>query len=149
MSSPGRLYRTAPRAHLCCAGMVRSGAGRADGASPRRRSIRASDYHPGCSLMIVQLHKNAATTPATRRALQAAPASVSTNSLAKKYGLNARTVDRWRGRTTVEDASHRPKQIIATLDPVHEEVVVEARRTLLLPLDDLLVVVRQFICPTM
>ena len=99
--------------------------------------------------MIVRIHKNATTTPAIRRALQAASASVSTNSLAKRYGLNPGTVKRWRERTTVEDGSHRPKQIVATLDPVLEEVVVEARRTLLLPLDDLLVVVRQFICPTM
>ncbi|HET7233030.1 MAG TPA: IS481 family transposase [Longimicrobium sp.] len=99
--------------------------------------------------MIVRLHKNATTTPAIRKALQAEPASVSTNSLTKKYGLNARTVNRWRRRTTVEDASHRPKQIVATLDSVLEEVVIEMRCTLLLPLDDLLVVVRQFICPTM
>src|SRR5215218_7598787 len=99
--------------------------------------------------MILRLHKNATTTPVIRRELQAAPDSVSTNSLAKRYNLNARTVNRWRGRTTVEDESHRPKQIIATLDPVLEEVVVEVRRTLLLPLDDLLVVVRRFICPTM
>jgi transposase InsO family protein len=99
--------------------------------------------------MILRLHKNATTTPAIRKALQDEPASVSTNSLTKKYRLNARTVNRWRNRTTVEDASHRPKQILATLDPVLEEVVVEVRRTLLLPLDDLLVVVRRFICPTM
>ena len=99
--------------------------------------------------MILRLHKNATTTPATRREIQAAPASVSTTSLAKRYGLNYLTVKRWRERTTVEDGSHRPKQIVATLDPVLEEVVVEVRRTLLLPLDDLLVVVRRFICPTM
>jgi transposase InsO family protein len=99
--------------------------------------------------MIIELHKNATTTPAIRKALQAAPASVSTNSLAIHYRLNPGTVKRWRNRTTVEDASHRPKQIVATLNPVLEEVVVEVRRTLLLPLDDLLVVVRRFICPTM
>src|SRR5262249_48656109 len=124
MSGPGRLCRATLGTHPCGAGVVRSGAGRADGASPRPRSIPARGHHPPGSLMNVRLHKNATTTPATRRALQAAPASVSTNSLARQYGLNPGTVKRWRNRTTVEDGSHRPKQIAATLDPVLEEVVV-------------------------
>jgi transposase InsO family protein len=99
--------------------------------------------------MIVRLHKNATTTPAIRAEIQAAPASVSSNALARKYGRNVGTINRWRGRTTVEDASHRPHQIKATLSAEMEEVVVELRRTLLLGIDDLLVVVREFICPTM
>jgi hypothetical protein len=99
--------------------------------------------------MIVRLHKNATTTPAIRAEIQAAPASVSSNSLAVKYGRNVGTINRWRRRTTVEDASHRPKQIKATLSPEMEEVVVELRRMLLLSIDDLLVVVREFICPAL
>lgn len=99
--------------------------------------------------MIIRLHKNATTTPAIRAEIQAAPASVSSNSLARKYGRNVGTINRWRGRTTVEDASHRPHQIKATLSAEMEEVVVELRRTLLLGIDDLLVVVREFICPTL
>jgi transposase InsO family protein len=84
-----------------------------------------------------------------RAEIQAAPASVSDNALAVKYKRNPRTIKRWRSRTTVEDASHRPKQIKATLSPDLEEVVVELRRLLLLGIDDLLVVVREFICPTL
>ena len=98
---------------------------------------------------MVRLHKNATTTPAIRAEIQAAPASVSDNALAIKYGRNPGTIKRWRRRTTVEDASHRPKQIKATLSPEMEEVVVDLRRTLLLGIDDLLVVVREFICATM
>src|SRR5687768_9274210 len=101
MSGLGRLCGTAPRMHLSGAGVVRSGAGRADGASPRRRSIRASDHGPRFLLMILRLHKNATTTPAIRREIQAAPASVSTTSLARLYRLNYLTVKRWRERTTV------------------------------------------------
>lgn len=99
--------------------------------------------------MIVRQHKNATTTPRIRAELQAAPASISNNALAKRYGLNAGTVKRWRGRTTVEDASHRPRRLQSTLAPELEEIVVEIRRTLLLSIDDLLVVVREFICPSM
>src|SRR5215217_9529950 len=128
MSHPVRLCRCAPRPDLCCAGLARIASDRADGASPRRRSIRGRRRSP----MIIRLHKNATTTPAIRAEIQAAPASVSSNSLALKYGRNVGTINRWRGRTTVEDASHRPHQIKATLSPEMEEVVVELRRTLLL-----------------
>src|SRR5215210_4341361 len=147
MFSPVRLCRRTPGAYLRCAGLARIDSDRADGASPRRRSIRGRRRHG--NPMMVRLHKNATTTPAIRAEIQAAPASVSDNALALKYGRNPGTIKRWRRRTTVEDASHRPKQIKATLSPEMEEVVVELRRMLLLGIDDLLVVVREFICPTM
>lgn len=53
----------------------------------------------------------------------------------------ARTPDR------VEDASHRPHRLHPTLTPEQEAIVVCLRETLLLPLDDLLVVVREFTAP--
>jgi transposase InsO family protein len=99
--------------------------------------------------MNLRLHKNATTTPRIRAEIQAAPASVSNTALAKRYGVTESTIKRWRGRTTLGDASHRPKTIHATLPPELEEIVVELRRTLLLPLDDLLVVVREFLAPSM
>ena len=49
------------------------------------------------------LHPNAVTTHAIRKAIQEAPAKVSTNALAKRYGLNYRTVQKWRKRDSVED----------------------------------------------
>lgn len=99
--------------------------------------------------MTVRLHKNATTTHRTRREIQAAPSSVSDGQLARRYAVHESTIRRWRYRTSVEDASHRPKRLQATLSPAEEAIVVEIRRTLLLPLDDLLVVVREFLCPTM
>ena len=93
--------------------------------------------------MQVSLHKNARTTPAIRRELQAS--GESTKALARRYNLHPATVRKWRGREGVEDASHRPHRLHAQLSPAQELVVVELRRTLLLPLDDLLAVTREFI----
>jgi transposase InsO family protein len=93
--------------------------------------------------MQVNLHKNARTTPAIRRELQASkePTSV----LAQRYNLTPTTVDKWRKRDSTEDASHRPHTLHANLSPAQETIVVELRKLLLLPLDDLLVVTHEFI----
>ena len=90
-------------------------------------------------------HKNATTTPAIRREIQ--KSNLSERELAKKYGISRLTVRRWKKRDSVEDRSHRTHNMRTTFTPAQEVVVVELRKTLLLPLDDLLVVVRQFINP--
>jgi len=95
--------------------------------------------------MNIQLHKNARTTPAIRRELQAQPASVTDKELAEAYGLNRHTVAKWRRREGTEDGSHRPHTLHATLSPAQEAMVVALRETLLLPLDDLLAVTHEFI----
>jgi len=99
--------------------------------------------------MNVRLHKNARTTPPIRAEIPAAPASITTEALAKRYAIHSNTIRKWRRRTTVEDGSHRAHRLQSTLAPEQEEIVVELRRTLLLGIDDLLVVVREFLCPTM
>ena len=93
--------------------------------------------------MQVRLHKNARTTPAIRRELRESPLSI--GALAQKYNISRPTVRKWRGRESVEDLSHRPHELHAKLSPLQEEVVVELRKTLLLPLDDLFVIVRDHI----
>ena len=45
--------------------------------------------------MLIALHKNAATTPATRLALQ--QASVTDRELAQQDGIGIGTVRKWRG----------------------------------------------------
>ena len=50
-------------------------------------------------------------------------------------------------RDSVEDRSQRPHNLQTNLTPDEEIIVVELRKTLLLPLDDLLTVVREFIRP--
>ena len=66
----------------------------------------------------------------------------------EKLGAHRRrkaTARKWKNRDDVQDLSHRPHKLSTTLTPGQEAVVVELRRTLLLPLDDLLVVTREFI----
>ena len=97
--------------------------------------------------MNISVHKKARTTPEIRREIQAADPSISNNALARRYGVHRHTIAKWRKRDTTEDASHRPVRIHATLSPVQEAIVVALRETTLLPLDDLLAVVHEFINP--
>ena len=93
--------------------------------------------------MQIHLHKNARTTPAVRAELRAS--TLSTEILAQQYGISKATVAKWRKRDSTADASHRPKRMRTNLSPVQEAVVVELRKMLLLPLDDLLAVTHEFI----
>ena len=95
--------------------------------------------------MNLNLHKNARTTPAIRQELR--ESTKSERELAREYHLNRATVRKWRRRDSGQDASHRPHRLHATLTPAQELVVVELRKTLFLPLDDLLAVTREFINP--
>ena len=98
----------------------------------------------GCAMMLSR-HKNATTTPAIRARIAASdePAAV----LAARYGVTLDTIYRWRGRTSFEDRSHTAHQLATTLTSAQEAVAVELRRMLLLPLDDLLAVCREFLNP--
>jgi transposase InsO family protein len=97
--------------------------------------------------MIIALHKNATTTPATRAAIQSAVGS--DDALARQFGVGRHTIRRWRKRDGVHDASHTPHRLQTTLNNWQEELVVYLREALLLPLDDLLAVVHEFIEPDM
>ena len=95
--------------------------------------------------MMVRLHKNATTTPATRRYIQSSNLPV--RRLARELGVSEDTIRRWKKRTDVEDRPHTAHRLQTNLTPFQEAVVVELRKTLMLPLDDLLAVVREFITP--
>jgi len=97
--------------------------------------------------MNITLHKRARTTPAIRREIQ--QSTLSERKLAVKYGISRDTVRKWKQRDTVEDYSHTPHNLNTSLAASQEAVVIELRTSLLLPIDDLLVVVRKFICPKM
>lgn len=71
------------------------------------------------------------------------PASV----LAQRFGITEQTVYKWKKRDVFADRSHTAHHLQTVLTPAQEAVVVHLRRTLLLPLDDLLAVTREFICP--
>lgn len=93
------------------------------------------------------IHSNARTTPKIRREIQQAPEWVGNNELAKRYGITRLTVAKWRNRDQVSDCSHRPHRLHTTLTEAQEAVVVAVRELLLLSLDDLLVVAREFLNP--
>jgi hypothetical protein len=87
--------------------------------------------------MAVGLHGSARTTPRVRDELQAAKAS--TRVLAAQYGLNPKTVAKWRARQITADAPIGPRQPRSTvLTGAEEVIIVEFRRRTLLPLDDVM-----------
>jgi hypothetical protein len=95
--------------------------------------------------MMSSLHKNATTTPAIRAKIAASDAPAA--ALSARDGVTLDTICRWRGRTSFEDRSHTALRLATTLTRPQEAVVAELRRTLLLALDDLLAVTREFLNP--
>ena len=83
------------------------------------------------------LHGSATTTEAVRRAIQHSQESL--RALAKRYGVNPKTIAKWKSRKSVSDLRTGPKEPRSTVLSVEEEAVVVAfRRHTLLPLDDCL-----------
>ena len=83
------------------------------------------------------LHGSAATTHAVRGAIQRSTARIA--ELSARYGLNPKTVAKWRKRDFVTDAPMGPKQVRSTvLNPEEEAMAVAFRKHTLLPLDDCL-----------
>jgi hypothetical protein len=110
-----------------------------------------------------QVHPVARTTPRTlterrtQRRTQRRTSENSSAALAKRYKVSIATARKWKdregpgkagqGRDDAQGRSHRPHTLATTLSAAQELIVVELRRALLLPLDDLLVVTRAFINP--
>ena len=67
--------------------------------------------------------------------------------VAERFGTTEQTVYKWRHRDSVEDRSHTPHLLQTTLTPAQEAVAVALRKTLLVSLDYLLAVVREFLNP--
>jgi len=90
-------------------------------------------------------HANATTTPEMRAFIH--ESDLPTAVLARLLKISESTVRKWRQRESLSDASHTPKQLNTTLSEAQEYVVVELRTRLLLSLDELLAVCKQFINP--
>jgi transposase-like protein len=83
------------------------------------------------------LHGSATTTHAIRAAIQRSKAPL--KDLAVRYGLNQKTVAKWRKRAFVDDAPMGPRVPHSTvLSSEEEEIIVTFRKHTLLPLDDCL-----------
>src|SRR5947209_2108076 len=90
----------------------------------------------GCTLGQV-LHGSATTQEAIRRAIQRSQESLRT--LARRHGINPKTVAKWKKRSSVADLPTGPQQPASTVLSIEEEAIVIAfRRHTLLPLDDCL-----------
>jgi transposase-like protein len=90
------------------------------------------------------IHPTARTTPAIRKEIQEAPDSISNSELARKYNINRTTVNKWRKRKTIEDASHAPKKHWKKkLSDSDIEIIVQTRKLTNLAIDDLLEVVNR------
>src|SRR3712207_3314253 len=88
----------------------------------------------GCAMGQV-LHGSARTTAAVRRAIQHSQESL--RVLAKRHGINPKTVAKWKKRPSVQDERTGPKEPRSTLLSIEEEAIIVAfRRHTLLPLDD-------------
>jgi len=88
-------------------------------------------------------HANATTTSEMRAFIH--ESDLPTAVLARLLKISESTVRKWRKREVLTDASHVPKQLNTTLSEAQEYVVVELRTRLLLSLDELLAVCKQFI----
>jgi transposase InsO family protein len=83
------------------------------------------------------LHGSARTTEAVRRAIQHSQASL--RDLARRFGVNPKTIAKWRKRSSVADQPTGPKAPRSTtLSAEQEAIIVAFRRHTLLPLDDCL-----------
>ena len=82
-------------------------------------------------------HGSATTTAAVRRAIQHSQESL--RALAKRYGINQKTVAKWNKRTSVADPPTGPKEPKSSVLSAEEEAIAVAfRRRTLLPPDDCL-----------
>jgi transposase-like protein len=95
--------------------------------------------------MNIKLHKNARTTPAVRAEIAASTERAC--ALGARYGVTEATIYKWKKRDSVVDKSHTADRLQTTLTVAQEAIMVELRKALFLPLDDLLAVTREFVCP--
>lgn len=94
--------------------------------------------------MNIKLHRNARTTPAVRAEIAASTERAWV--MADYYCLTETMIYKWKKRVSFVGESHTTNRLQTTLSLVHEAIVVELRKTLFLPLADLLAVTREFLC---
>lgn len=90
------------------------------------------------------LHQCARTTQAVRREIQLSKESIKT--LAKRYGVNPKTIQVWKKRDFVTDLPMGPKTIRSTvLSEAEETSMIAFRKITQLPLDDCLYALQETI----
>ena len=94
---------------------------------------------------MLQIHPNARTTPVTRAEI--ARSSEPSGTLAKRYGVSAETIRKWRkrGASECQDRSARPHRLPWKATDEERTVVCALRQSTNFPLDDLTFVVTHFL----
>jgi len=94
---------------------------------------------------MLHIHPNARTTPAVRAEI--ARSTEPSSTLARRYGISAETVRKWRkrGPTDCLDRSARPYRLPWKASEEERAVVCTLRRATNFPLDDLTFVVTHFL----
>ncbi len=72
------------------------------------------------------LHGNATTTEAVRRAIQNSQESL--RALSARYGINQKTVAKWKKRASVTDLPTGPRRPRSTVLSVEDEAAIVAFR---------------------
>jgi len=72
------------------------------------------------------LHGSATTTEAVRQAIQHSEESL--RALAKRHGVNQKTIAKWRKRSSTADLRTGPKEPRSTILTIEEEEAVAIRR---------------------
>ena len=72
------------------------------------------------------LHGSARTTEAVRRAIQHSQESL--RALAKRYGVNQKTIAKWKKRASVTDLPTGPRRPRSTVLSVEDEAAIVAFR---------------------
>jgi transposase-like protein len=93
----------------------------------------------------VNIHPNARTTPKIRAEIKAS--TLTTTEIMAKYNISYKTAVKWQTRDEMTDKSHRPEKLQTSLSELEELVIVYLRTTLLLSLDDLFAITREYIKP--
>ena len=94
---------------------------------------------------MLHIHPNARTTPATRAEI--ARSTKPSGTVAKRYGISAETVRKWRKRGVADclDRSARPHTLPWKATQEERAIVCTVRRSTNFPLDDLTFVVCHFL----
>ena len=93
--------------------------------------------------MTQALHSQARTTHLIREEIRRS--TLPQKALAELYNVSRLTIRKWQNRDSAEDGSHLPHTLHTTLTEAQEIIAVTLRTTLLLPTDDLLAVLREFV----
>lgn len=91
---------------------------------------------------MLSYHPTAKTTYNIRKEIKQNKEKLSVKAQAKKYNISTLTVCKWRHRDDFADAPHGPIKPKKSISDLEEHIICEIRKTTLLPLDDMLDIVK-------